>query len=85
MLGGYLVGCQRLAPKPVEVSAKTGQSIGIDSIDALFAGRRVDHEPSVLEYFQVLRNRRPRDRQGKSQLANRARMLNQQFENRMPG
>src|SRR5919106_5187334 len=85
LLDGHLVSRQSLAPEPIEFRAKAGQPIGIDSVNALFAGRRIDHEAGVFEYFQVLRDRRPADRQGTSQLTNRARMLDQQLEDRAPG
>src|SRR5262245_12661310 len=79
LFNGQLVGCQRLAPELVELRAKGRQPVGIDPVDALLAGPHVDHKPGGLEDLQVLRNRRPGDRQVTSQLADRARMLDQQL------
>ena len=67
------------------VVGASGQPGGIDSVDAVLAGRRVDNEPGDFEDFQVLRDGRPADRQGSSELTNRAWMLDQPLKDRPPG
>src|SRR5690606_29980636 len=84
-LDGALVGRERLAPEKVEFRAEGFEPGGIDAVDALLAGRRIDDQPGILENLQMLRNRRAADGQAPRQLADRAGVLRQPLEYRAPG
>ena len=69
----------------VEPAAQWPEAIGIDSVDARRALRFVDHEPGVLQHFEVLRHRRATDRKTRGEGADAARMFRDPFEHRAAG
>src|SRR5688500_691762 len=83
-LDDLLIGRQGLAPELLEVGAKRADPVGVELIDATVSRRPVDHQPRILQHFQVLRHRRPADRQLASQLADGSGTIGETLEDRAP-
>jgi hypothetical protein len=88
--GLLLFGCiakrrERLVPERVEVRPQVGDRLRVDLVDAPRADLAVDDEAGVLEDLEVLRDRRPADRQLAGELADRPRPLHQALEDGLAG
>src|SRR4051794_12775547 len=80
-----LLGCiakrgQRLVPERVEVGPQVGHGLRIHAIHPPRADLAIDHQPGVLEDLEMLRDRRPADREARGQLADRSRDRRQALE-----
>src|SRR5215217_2653136 len=63
LLDDLLEGRKRLIPEPVELGAQRGHAVRVRPVDAAVAVTPVEHEPGLLQYLQVLRDRRSCDGQ----------------------
>ena len=79
---GALVRRKGLIPKPIEIRAQRLDPCGIQGIEPTVAFRTIDDKVGVLEDAQVLRHRRPADRQAARELAHGLGSLEQAFQDR---
>src|SRR5262249_20167633 len=77
LLRPVLEGGKRLRPELIEVVAQGVEAGRVDPIEPAVSGGGVLHEPGVLEHAQVLRDRRPADREVPGQDADGERPLAQ--------
>ena len=67
------------------VRTSSGYALGVEVVDPAGAICVADDQPSVLEHPQVLRYRRPADRQLVGELLDRAWSAREEFEDGAPG
>ena len=84
-LGGLLEAGEGVAPDAVEPGPQRGHAVRVEPVDPAGALGVADHQAAVLEDPQVLRHRRPADRQLVGQLLHRARAAGEQLEDGAPG
>ena len=54
-------GAQRLRPEPIEIRPQRLNRVRVDGVEATRSRSAVDNQVRVLQYAQMLRNRRPTD------------------------
>lgn len=85
LLDELSVCAERPAPEALEVGAECTDAGRIEAVDAASAHGAVDNQPGFLQHPQMLRNRRPADRQVARDLVDRARPLGDALEDRPAG
>jgi hypothetical protein len=83
---GYrLEGGKRLLPEPVQVAAKSSESVRIELVKATRAIAGVDHESGLLQHPQVLRDGGAAHREALRELPHGPRAGEQPLEDIAPG
>jgi len=81
---GFLKGAKRPGPHLIEVRAQTGHALRIELVKPARACFGIGHEPHILQYLQVLRNSRTRDRQHPRQFVHGDGLGRELLKNRHP-
>jgi len=82
---GFLKGAERPGPHLIEVRSQTGHTLRIELIKPARACLGIGHEPHILQYLQVLRNSRTRDREHTRQFVHGDRPGRKLLKDRHPG
>jgi len=85
LLHDVLVAVERALPERVQLIAQGGDAGGVEPVDPAGPRGAVGDQAGVLEHLQVLRYRRPADRQLLGELADGSRSLCQARDDGAPG
>jgi hypothetical protein len=78
-------GFESVIPEPVKISAQAFDAGRVQLVDAAVSDLVIENEVGVLEHTQVLRDRRPANRESLGDLVDGGRPFGQALENGQPG